>query len=130
MRALASGPYLVTEWRALRGAERHGGYDFAMPVRPTGGASLRWVHVEVDGQTHTSHAWQGGFVKDQQAKDRDKDEAAWAAGHMLVRLHHDDLLEWGRRLKVAAYVAAQQREHRFIMYTKSYRLANRGEVKH
>lgn len=130
VRALASEPFIVTEWRALRGAERHGAFDFSMPVRPRLGPSLRWVHIEVDGQTHTSRGWQGAAVEGQQAKDREKDEAAWAAGHMLVRLHHRDLLEWGRRLKVAAYLAAQQREHRFILYTKSYGLASRGEPKH
>lgn len=130
MRGFASEPFLVTEWRALRGPKKRGAYDLSMPVRPRGGGSLRWVHVEVDGQTHTCQPWQGTTVEEQQAKDRDKDEAAWEAGHMLVRLHHSDLLEWGRRLKVAAYLAAQQREYRFILYSKSYGLASRGEPKH
>lgn len=98
LRAFASDSFLVTEWRALRGT--YGAFDFSMPVRV--GTQLRWVHVEVDGQGHTSKAWQSSNLEEQQSRDREKDVAARERGMMLVRLHHMDICGWGRLLKAAA----------------------------
>lgn len=118
VRAFASQPWLVTEWRVLR--MHYGGFDFSMPVLAANGEQ-RWVHVDVDGETHASRARQGSSVGEQQSRDREKDEAAWRAGLMLVRLHHNDLPLWQRLLKLAAWHARQPQRRRFILYTKSYR---------
>ena len=119
VRAASSESYIATEWRALRGGS-YGGFDFSFPVRAASG-EIRWVHVDVDGQGHTQRGLHGETVTDQQARDREKDDAAWAAKLMLVRLHHRDLREWFPRLRAAAYVAAQPRQGRFVFYTKSHR---------
>lgn len=126
--AFASEPWVATEWRALR--QHHGGFDFSMPVLAANG-QRRWVHVDVDGETHTSRARQGSSLGQQQARDRRKDEAAWGAHLMLVRLHHADIPLWGRLLRLAACYARHERRQRFILYTKSYgELGLSGERRH
>ena len=74
LRATIRENYLVTEWRVVRGWP--GGVDFSMPVRAVGG-ELRWVHVEVDGETHTTKGWEASTAQQQQARDREKDALAW-----------------------------------------------------
>lgn len=117
LRATIRENYLVTQWRVVRGWP--GGVDFSMPVRAVGG-ELRWVHVEVDGETHTTKGWEASTAQQQQARDREKDALAWEQGLMLVRLHHRDLLAWSRFLRAAAFLAARPCRGRFIFYTPAY----------
>ncbi len=98
--------------------------DFSLPLQTPWG--LRWVHVEVDGETHFSKPRQGGTVTAQFAKDRKKEGAAWEQNLMLVRLHHADQRPppqpclWRQALAQAVAVAKLERPHRFIIFTPSY----------
>jgi hypothetical protein len=74
------------------------------------------VHVEVVGETQSCKGWEGGTAAAQQARDREKDDMAWDAKLMLVRLQHRDLMEWARVLRAAAILAARSRQGRFIFY--------------
>ncbi len=109
--------YLATEWRVVR--EWPGGFDFSMPVRV--GGELRWLHVEVDGETHSKKGWQGRSAEQQQARDREKDTIAWEQGLMLLRLHHRDFLAWPRLVRKAAILAGRPRQGRFIIYSDAYK---------
>ena len=120
MRSLADYPnspaFIATESKVLKG--RHGAFDFSCPLLTQWG--LRWVHAEVDGETHFTKPRQGETVGAQREVDRNKDSAAWEGKHMLVRLHHADQGEWGEVLCRAVSLAKRQRPHRFILYTHSY----------
>ena len=116
VRAFGSEPYIATEWRAVRGWP--GGMDLSMPIRRSG--ELRWVPVDADGEGHSTQGWQGTSATEQQRRDREKDNMAWDQNLMSVRLHHQDIQEWPRVLRKAAWLAARPRRARFTLYTKSY----------
>lgn len=125
-------PFLVTESKFLGG--KLGALDFSVPVLTPWG--LRWVHVEVDGETHFTKPRQGESVWGQRERDRRKDAAAWEQKQMLVRLHHGDWRagggeqpEWEAALQRAFQLAWQERPHRFLILSKSFsQLAMQDEV--
>lgn len=83
------------------------------------GSEPRWVAVEVDGETHFRKPRGGSSQQQRRRQDREKDEAAWAAGLPLVRLHYADRHEW-RHALAAARLYAQQGCRHLLLYTGSY----------
>lgn len=109
-------PFLGTESKVLRG--KFGAFDFSLALQAPAG--LRWLHAEVDGQTHFSKPRKGESVGAQKDVDRRKDRAAWQQGRLLVRLHYLDQGVWGQALRQAVHYAMQPGTTRFIIYTRSY----------
>lgn len=114
---------LATESKFLGGS--FGAFDFSVPLQTPWG--LRWVHVEVDGETHFTKPRQGSTVGLQLERDSKKDAEALRQQCMLVRLHFADYKEqsleqpwWEGALQRAFGLAQQQRTRCFIVYTKGY----------
>lgn len=64
----------------------------------------------------------------QQAIDERKDEAAWAAGRCLLRLHCKDKRSWPVKINAAIELATQPSPSKFLHYTSRYRKPNREAV--
>lgn len=116
LRGFTPFPFLGTESKVLRG--KFGAFDFSLALHTPAG--LRWLHAEVDGQTHFSKPRKGETVGAQKDVDRRKDEAAWEQGQLLVRLHYLDQGVWDQALRQAVHHAMQPGTARFIIYTRSY----------
>lgn len=120
----AGGLELVIEEKAL--GPDYGAFDFALLVRSEGG-ELRKVYFDADGETHDEACWDT-TAGQQRQRDREKDEAAWEAQLMLVRVHYSDLAFWPATIQQAVAVAKQRRRHRLLWYTKSHGLAGRSQA--
>lgn len=110
-------PFVANESKVLGGT--YGAIDFSVPLATPWG--VRWLHVEVDGETHFSKPRKGSTVEQQRDADSRKDEKAWQQELMLVRLHYLDQRWWGSRLQLASRLARRRARMRFILYTRSYR---------
>jgi hypothetical protein len=118
-------PFVVTESHWFGG--KCGAIDLSIPIQTPWG--LRWLHVEIDGETHSTKAWQGQTLGQQRLRDGKKDAEAWRGECMLVRLHFYDLRPnlpdytkvWRETLAYAAQLAMLERKQRFIIYTPSYK---------
>lgn len=120
--ALAAGGLWATDSKML--GRHKGASDFIFVAAP--GCPPRWVAVEVDGETHFEQPDSRSTRAQRERQDREKDEAAWAAGLPLVRLHHLDKGTWAWALAAArCYVAAGCR--RLLLYTEEYTKASRLE---
>lgn len=121
LRYLPHQPLVAHESKVLGGS--FGAMDFTILVEE--GENMVSMDIEVDGETHGKRPWGSRPKEQQQQRDAKKDEAAWAAGRRLVRLHHNDIKLWGMVLKWAAYYAAQSPRQRFILYSKTYSQAGK-----
>ena len=117
----AGGGMLVTEEKAL--GRDYGAFDFTLLVHGAGEEPRR-LYFDVDGETHEEACWDTAAGQ-QWERDRAKDEAAWEAGLMLVRLHYSDLKFWAATIQKAVAVARRQQRHRLLWYTKAHGLEGR-----
>lgn len=109
---------VITEPRTL--GKEWGPFDFGVLVCAEGGA-LRMVYFEVDGEQHEEQ-YHETTAGEQWDRDRQKDEKAWRAGVMLVRLHYSDSKFWEDTISRAIGLAKQQRPYKLLWYTKGHGL--------
>lgn len=114
----SGGELLVTEERAL--GHTFGPFDLVLLLRSEGG-ELRKLYFDVDGEKHDEN-YCDMSGSDQWLVDRRKDNAAWRAGMMLVRLHYKDLSFWPQTISQAVAVAQRRQRHRLLLYTKGHGL--------
>jgi very-short-patch-repair endonuclease len=115
------GSSIVTECYHL--GKQVGAADFTVMLDSS--TAGRKLVVEVDGSQHFSKGYNATSLKDQEDRDMRKDDAYWAAGMAVVRLHHNDSSWWEKKLLQAASLIRANPHDPFILYTAKYNKEDR-----
>ena len=76
--------------------------------------------VQIDGEQHFTTPMYGISIAQQQARDARFNDACWAQGLRVLRLHHSDKHEWPQLLQNAIWSALQRPQVKFRWFSSSF----------